>query len=262
MPSSVALRRCTPRVRRERIIPYKHALVEMDKQLRSSLKTSHEIFTPRRVLLLAALFGVGTLVFWLARSYGTDLTPEALRAEFARLGPWGPIALVSALALVLVVPLIPATLFHLAAGLTFGPLWGFVLVLLADFLGASAGFWLARRWGRALVDPRLSAETRTRLAQLAKRMSWRAVMLLRLLPGPAYPLVSFAAGYSRLSFRTYTLASLAGVLPSLALLAVAGDLVASSPLLAFALVAALVGGLAFAGRLLRSRVAPNSEHDV
>jgi uncharacterized membrane protein YdjX (TVP38/TMEM64 family) len=222
-----------------------------DDESVGAVTSLRSLLTSRRLLLFAALAAAGMLVVWLARRYGAELTPEALRGEIARLGPLGPLALVLALAAVLVVPLIPATLFHLAAGLAFGPLWGLLLIVLADLLGASAGFLLARRWGRTLLEPRLAPETQARLAGLAGRMNWRTVMVLRLLPGPAYPLVSFAAGYSPIPFGIYTIASLAGVLPSLALLALAGDLVTSSPLLAFALVAALVGGLALGARLLR-----------
>jgi uncharacterized membrane protein YdjX (TVP38/TMEM64 family) len=207
------------------------------------------LLTPRRLLLLAALALAAALGLWLLRASGAVLNPEAIRGELARLGAWGPAALVVALAAVLVAPVVPATVLQLAAGLAFGPALGLLYVLLADLLGASAGFWLARRWGRTLLERRLSPELRARVARLAGRMSWRGVMLLRLLPGPAYPLVSFAAGYSPLSFRAYTLASLAGVLPSLALLALAGDMATRSPLLAFAIVAALLGGLALAARL-------------
>jgi uncharacterized membrane protein YdjX (TVP38/TMEM64 family) len=209
-------------------------------------------FTTRRLLLLAALAASGIAALYLARSAGASLTPESIRAQLAALGPWGPAALILALAAVLVAPAIPATVLQLAAGLAFGPLPGLIYITIADFLGASVGFWLARRWGRALLDRRLSAETRARLERLSGRMSWRTVMLLRLLPGPAYPLVSFAAGYSPISFVRYTLASLGGALPALALLALAGDLVTSSPLLALAIVVALVGGLALAARLLRA----------
>ncbi|MEN9936850.1 MAG: hypothetical protein RLZZ387_3429 [Chloroflexota bacterium] len=210
------------------------------------------LLTPRNLALLAALALAGLAGLWLLRTTGAVLNPEGIRAALAGLGPWGPVALVAALAAVLVVPVVPATVLQIGAGLAFGPPLGLLYVLAADVLGASVGFWLSRRWGRGLLERRLSPETRERLTGLAGRMSWRGVMLLRLLPGPAYPLVSLAAGYSPISFWSYTLASLAGVLPSLALLVLAGDLVTSSPLLAFAIVAALVGGLALAARLMRA----------
>jgi uncharacterized membrane protein YdjX (TVP38/TMEM64 family) len=209
------------------------------------------LLIPRRIVLLVALVLLAGAALLALRTSGAALTPEGVRAALADLGPLGPLALMLALAAALVVPVIPATLFQVGAGLAFGPPLGLLYVVLADVLGASVGFWLARRWGRSLLDRRLDPQARAQLNRLAGHMSWRSVMLLRLLPGPAYPLVSFAAGYSPISFRIYTIASLAGVLPALALLVLAGDLVTRSPLLAFALVAVLVGGLALIGRFVR-----------
>lgn len=209
------------------------------------------LITPRRVLLALLLLILAAAGLWLLRTTGAAFSPAAIREALVPLGGWGPVALIVLLACVLVVPVIPATVLQIGAGLAFGPPLGLLYVLLADVLGASAGFWLARRWGHSVLDKRLSPATQATLERLTKRMTWRGVLLLRLLPGPAYPLVSLAAGYSPLTFVPYTLASFAGVLPSLALLVLAGDLVTTSPLLAFGLVVLLVAGLALAGRLLK-----------
>ncbi len=209
----------------------------------------------RVVLVAAALLFAGGLV-WLRLSRA-DLRPEAVRdllaSVQARAGglPIAQAALVSLLALVLVVPAIPATLFQVGSGLAFGPIWGLVYALLADVLGAAAGFALARRWGPRLLVRWLKPGTVEQIGRLSNRLTWKGVVLLRLLPGPAYPLVSFAAGLSRLSFRRYLAASFAGVLPSLALLALAGDVAASSPLVAIAIVLALVASLTLAARMLK-----------
>jgi uncharacterized membrane protein YdjX (TVP38/TMEM64 family) len=206
----------------------------------TTLDRIRSLITPRRVLLALLVVALGAAGF----------SPASVRALLADLGWWGPLVLVLWLAAMLVVPLVPASVLHLGAGLAFGPYWGLALALLADFLGAGAGFLLARRWGRAAVAQRLSPGMRHNFNGLIGRMNWRSVLLLRLLPGPAYPLVSFAAGCSPLGFWRYSLASLLGVLPALALLVFAGDLVLRSPLLAFALVVVLVGGMALLGRLL------------
>jgi uncharacterized membrane protein YdjX (TVP38/TMEM64 family) len=212
--------------------------------------------SPRRLVIGVLLLIVAGVAFWLFRTSGTLLNPVFIRDTALSLGLFGPLALIGALAFLLVAPIAPAAMLQIGAGLAFGPVAGFLYTLIADLIGASAGFWLARRWGRSVIDPRLSPAMREQVERLAQRVNWRSVMLLRLLPGPAYPLVSFAAGYSRLGFGAYTLASLAGVAPALALLAFAGDLVTHSPLLAFGLVALFVGALAVAGRWLSRRIPP------
>jgi uncharacterized membrane protein YdjX (TVP38/TMEM64 family) len=208
------------------------------------------LLTPQRLALGALLLVAAATLLWVLRASGAALSPAAIRALLAQLGPWGPLALIASLAAVLVVPVVPATVLQVGAGLAFGPWLGLAYALAADALGATAGFWLARRWGRALIERWLSEQQRAVLARLARRVTWRSMLLLRLLPGPAYPLVSFAAGYSAIGFGAYITSSLLGVLPALALLALAGDLVTSSPLLAFAIVGLFVGALALAGRML------------
>ena len=82
------------------------------------------------------------------RSQGASLTPESMRSILASLGIWGPVVLVLGLAFLLVIPVLPATLLQIGAGLAFGPIPGLVYTMIADGLGASIGFWIARRWGR------------------------------------------------------------------------------------------------------------------
>ncbi|MGB8644464.1 MAG: VTT domain-containing protein [Anaerolineae bacterium] len=195
------------------------------------------------LLILAA----AALYAW--RMLGVSIDPAAIRGLLAQLGLAGPLALIAALAAVLVVPILPASVLQIGAGLAFGPWLGLLYATLADILGASIGFWLGRN-GRSFLEQRLSPANHNRLAALTRRMSWTTVVLLRLIPGPAYPLVSLAAGHSHLPYWRYLTASLTGVLPALALLVLAGDLVSSSPLLAFAIVILVVASLAIAGRVL------------
>ncbi len=206
------------------------------------------LLTPRNVIVVAVLAVAAGLV--LAQLANGNINPAAARDVLARLGGWAPAALIAVLAGVLVVPIIPASVFQIGAGLFFGPFLGLVCVLIADALGASVGFWLARYWGKSLLARWLSPATQTKLENLTKRITWRGVILLRLLPGPTYPLVSFAAGHSPMNYGQYLLASLIGVFPGLVLLVFAGDLAQQSPLLAFALVALLIGGLVVASRWL------------
>jgi len=209
----------------------------------------------RRLLVLGACVLLALAGVWLLRTTSTALSPTLVRQQLHELGAWGPLVLILSLAALLVIPVLPATLLQVGAGLAFGPWAGLLYVLLADVLGATAGFWLARRWGQALVERWLSLTNAAQLRRLTRRITWQSVMLLRLLPGPAYPLISLAAGLAPMRFARYILASFCGVLPSLALLVFAGDLVTRSPLLAFGVVIVLVGSLALLGQLVKSKSA-------
>jgi uncharacterized membrane protein YdjX (TVP38/TMEM64 family) len=202
------------------------------------------------LLALVALGGLAAL-----RLAGASWNPAAVRDALRRLEeatglPIAPAVLIALLVSVLIAPAIPASVLQVGSGLAFGPAWGLVYVLVADALGAALGFVLARRWGPRTLRRWLKPATVGNVERLAARLDWKGVVLLRLLPGPAYPLVSFAAGLSRLPLAKYLLASLLGALPSLALLVYAGDVATGSPLLAVALVVALVASLTLVGRLI------------
>ncbi|HEX6291150.1 MAG TPA: VTT domain-containing protein [Herpetosiphonaceae bacterium] len=204
-----------------------------------------------RALLIGglALLAIGGLALY---RYGAALRPEAVRDALLRLGPWGPLAQIALLGGVLTVPVVPATIFQIAGGWAFGKGPGFVYTMLGDALGASLGFWIARRWGDGVLRRWLSPSAYAQVHALAGRMTWRTVMVLRLLPGPAYTLVSLAAGVSPLRFWPYAIGSVVGVAPWIALLVLAGDVARSNPWVAVGIIAGIVLLAVALGRVART----------
>lgn len=205
--------------------------------------------------MLLAVILAGVVVLALVRLAGSGLDPTTIRDLLGdidrRAGlPLSPLALIAALVAVLVVPIIPASILQLGSGLAFGPVWGLVYALLADVAGSAVGFGIARRWGTRSIQRWVKPETAAAVERMARRLSWQGVILLRLLPGPAYPLVSFAAGLSALGLGRFLAASVVGVLPAMVLLVYAGDVATASPLLAVAIVILLVASVALIGRVL------------
>lgn len=188
---------------------------------------------------------------WVYVRYGASLSPAAVRDALLRLGPLGPLAQIALLAGVLTVPVVPATIFQIAGGWAFGKWLGFVYTMLGDALGATLGFWIARRWGDAVLRRWLSPASLAQVQRLAGRMSWRSVMVLRLLPGPAYTLVSLAAGLSPMRFRSYLVGTVVGVAPWIALLVLAGDVGRSNPLFGVGIVIGIVVLVMILGRVAR-----------
>ena len=206
--------------------------------------TLRTLFTPRRLIILGVLACFLVAGIWWIRQF-VDLTPTGIRAIIAPLGWWGVVVLTLFIAFILVVPVIPATIVQVGAGLLYGPWLGFVVVMIGDILGALIGFAVARRWGRRnpLFD-RLSAPEQTAFNQLCAHITPIRVLLLRVLPGPAYTMVSLAAGCGTMPWWRYTIASMLGVTPALALLTLAGDLSTTQPLFAALL------GIGFVGLLV------------
>ena len=201
------------------------------------------------------LVGVAALLLLVAAGlvyrYGAALRPEAVRDALLGLGPLGPLAHVALLTGVLTVPVVPATIFQVAGGWAFGKGLGFVYTMVGDACGAALGFAIARRWGARVLQRWLAPSSLAQVERLAGRMSWRSVMVLRLLPGPAYTLVSLAAGLSPLRFWPYLAGSVVGVAPWIALLVLAGDVGRSNPWIGLGIVALIVVLAVALGRVAR-----------
>ena len=208
----------------------------------------------RRLLWLGAMAIILLALLWWLRSV-FDVTPTGLRALLVPLGMWGAVIIVAAIAVILVVPVVPATVLQVGAGLVFGPWLGFVLTLCGDIIGALVGFAIARRWGQRVVRDRLSPAEQIAFDDLCARITPTGMILLRVLPGPAYTVVSFAAGCSRMPWWHYLIGSVVGVAPGLLVLTVAGDLSTTNPLLAVTIAVVFVALMVGLSRFLRNRTA-------
>ena len=208
----------------------------------------------RRLIWLGAMAIVLLALLWWLRSV-IDMTPTGLRALLAPLGIWGAVVIVAGIAVILVVPVVPATVLQVGAGLVFGPWWGFALTVGGDIIGALVGFAIARRWGQRVVRDRLSPAEQIAFDDLCARITPTGMILLRVLPGPAYTVVSFAAGCSRMLWWHYLIGSVVGVAPGLLVLTVAGDLSTTNPLLAVAIAVAFIALMVGLSRVVRKRSA-------
>jgi uncharacterized membrane protein YdjX (TVP38/TMEM64 family) len=210
------------------------------------------LLTPKRIIILGGLAVVFVVFILVARQY-IELTPQGLRALLIPFGWWGGVILVGLIAAVLVVPIIPATILQVGAGVIFGPWVGFGLTLLADGIGALIGFGVARRWGKAVIRTKLSADEQVAFDALCQRITPMQMVVLRMLPGPAYTVISFAAGCSAMEWWRYVFFSLLGVVPALAMLTIAGDLSTSNPWLAAGVGVVFVVVMIGLSRLVRTK---------
>jgi uncharacterized membrane protein YdjX (TVP38/TMEM64 family)/rhodanese-related sulfurtransferase len=159
-------------------------------------------------LLLGFVILAGAL--WLALNRD-QLDPAAIEDAIHNLGLWGPVAHVVLFALGTVL-FVPGTLFGLAGGALFGPLWGTILNLAGATVGATAAFLVARYVAADLVRRKAG----TRLGRLIKGVEaegWRFVAFTRLVPLIPFNLLNYALGLTGIPLRIYILTSLVCMLP-------------------------------------------------
>ena len=187
----------------------------------------------RRQAAYAVAFTVASLVlsFALERLFGRffNLEPLAIRDWLRGWGALAPAVYVLLMVLAIVLTPIPSVPLDIAAGLAFGLFWGTVWTLVGAEIGALIAFGLARHLGRGWLASKLGQERIGKVDALAEQMGGRAVFLMRLLPAFNFDWVSYAAGLTSMSVRTFAAATFLGMLPPVVAIVAVGDLLVSRP---------------------------------
>jgi uncharacterized membrane protein YdjX (TVP38/TMEM64 family) len=161
---------------------------------------------------LALLLAGGVLIVLLWQpitALFSDL--DALRAQIARLGAWGPVALIAlSVVQVLVAPL-PGYPIVFVAGLLYGTWWGAIYANIGLLLSGMLAMGLTRRFGRPVAERFVESGRLKRLERLFSSNSIWLWFIILLVPTGDYPY--FAAGLSRVSFRNFFIALCLARLP-------------------------------------------------
>lgn len=140
------------------------------------------------------------------------LTPSRLVGLLHELGPWGPYAIVLGMASAVIIPPIPSLPLDLAAGATYGPLWGTVYVVIGAEIGAIVGFLFARVLGRDVVS-RVLKTGATFCQKCSDHQLLGLVFFARLIPVFSFDVVSYGSGLTSISLKAFALATLLGMIP-------------------------------------------------
>lgn len=167
----------------------------------------------RRVLKLVLLASIAAIFFLLL--YAADLPaylqPDVVSRWLARRGGWAPVAYMAVMALVVVTPL-PSLPLNFAAGVYFGPILGTLFSVAGATGGAIISFLLARFLGRELIDRHLKGHILLCRDCTDKLLS-KIVFLGRLIPVVSFDMISYSAGLTRMSVRSFVAANFVGMLP-------------------------------------------------
>ena len=182
------------------------------------LATGHALvrrrLKPRWMALGAAAFVALALGALLPLEDWSDRLLEAIGG----MSRGGGIALFVAANVLATLLFIPAWIFPLVAGAAFGIGWGLVAALAGALGSALAALLLARYVFRGLVQ---RAARRNKVFKgvdaAVKKEPWKVVALVRMSPVLPSGLKSYFLGLTRVRLATYLTASMAGMLPGIAL---------------------------------------------
>jgi uncharacterized membrane protein YdjX (TVP38/TMEM64 family) len=162
------------------------------------------------VFVLLAIAGLYGLIQF--TSLQDFLTPEKLTSFLRELGVGGPFALMGLMTLAVVVSPIPSLPLDLAAGAAYGPFWGAIYVLIGAELGAIISFLIGRALGRDVVSRWLKRDI-TFCEQCSDHHLLGLMVVARLVPIFSFDIVSYGAGLTKMSLKTFALATFVGMTP-------------------------------------------------
>ena len=160
-----------------------------------------------RLLVFAAL---ATALGW-ALVNRESIEFSRIEAVLAEVGAWGPILFIVLFAAATVM-FLPGTVFALAGGALFGPVWGTLLNLSGATIGAVLAFLATRLLGGEWVRAR-AGERLERLIAGVEAEGWRFVAFVRLVPLFPFNLVNYAFGLTRIGLTAYAATTFVCMIP-------------------------------------------------
>lgn len=143
-----------------------------------------------------------------------DLSPlDVVRRliDFFSASSYGPLLFILIYALRPLL-LFPATLLTIAAGFVFGPLLGVVLIVIGSNASALLAYVVGRFFGQGLLSEGQAGGIVQRYTTRLREHSFETVFVLRLLFAP-YDLVNYLAGFLRIPWVPFIVATALGALP-------------------------------------------------
>jgi len=140
-------------------------------------------------------------------------------------GVWGPIIYIGIIIIAIIISPVPSSPLIIFAGTIFGMMWGILWTMIGATLGAIIAFYIARIFGRPFVI-RLVPEKK--LSAIEERfpehhIAW-GIFLSRLLPLPFFDAVSYVAGLTTISIKSFIIATVFGLMPLVFIFTYFGDI--------------------------------------
>lgn len=139
---------------------------------------------------------------------------DLIRAYLQEFGAWAPVVSIGLMVAQVIVVGIPATIVLFANGVAFGTSGGAVVNIAGRMLGALVAFGLARMLGKGAVEKFTGKISHTQKFEAwMERWGGWAVFATRAIPGMPSDILSYVAGFTKVTWKTYTLATFLGFLP-------------------------------------------------
>lgn len=198
------------------------------------------------LIVILALFVAGLLLIYIQNSFES---PREAAEKIRELGIFGPIAVISLIILEVVVAPIPGVLISVASGYAFGTYWGAVFSYIGNVIGTAAAFFLARKFGRPLVERLTKREKLDRYDCFFKQGGKTLLFAVYLFPIFPTDIISFVTGLSSINWKKFMIIISIAYIPNMLLLNYIGanlfesNITSNSPILLILVLSTIAIGI-------------------
>lgn len=170
--------------------------------------------------LVACAVGVYLLVpdvkAWVDAGVSATLdNPTAFAAYLRGFGALGPIVSFALMMIQCVAAPLPGFIITFANGMIWGFIPGALLSWTSAMAGASLCFFLARAFGRPLVEKLVGGSSALEVSDaFFEKFGTKTVLIARLLPFVSFDVISYGAGLTTMSFKEFFWATAVGQIPA------------------------------------------------
>ncbi len=152
----------------------------------------------------------------------TSRDKERIQDWVAEFGIGGPIVLVMVMVVQMFLIVIPNILVMIIAITAYGPVWGSLISLTGVFCSSSLGYVMGRYLGPGVIRKLISAKAQEKIALYLKLYGIPAIIITRL-ASISNDALGIVAGFLRMQYKRFILATMAGITPLVILLAIFGN---------------------------------------
>lgn len=157
----------------------------------------------RRIIKILELSLVVLLIagaIWFINRVGID----QLRTNVAQFGIWAPFIILFLRLTSIVVPALPGTAYAILSGALFGFAQGVIVIAIADFLACTTNFFIARRYGRRVVQRLVGERFMNRLDRWSRKyLEGNFFLMTGALMSSFFDYICYAAGLSRMPWKRF-----------------------------------------------------------
>ena len=166
----------------------------------------------QKLVAFALWIILAAVLSWYVNSTGKGLAGSLLDLiYFIQASAYGP------LIYILVYTLRPLTFFSalvltVSGGFLFGPIWGVVYTVIGANLSATVAYFIGRYFGSGTLETDGPDSTVQKYANRMRDNSFETILIMRLIFLP-YDLINYLAGFMRIHYGAFILATILGSIP-------------------------------------------------